>query len=402
MNMLKKYWNDAYLYMFMLIYGACTCAAVFYTVKKTAGLYASAPWPLVYLFDFSQIIYYIIVICFILHKQKVSYFDERDIFRIKIFITISLFIQYNFIIHLFHDHNTWACTFIFMGFIALLFDTKFALIHVIGYIVFLIIGHFMYWNQFMPMDYNQNKESISFRTIALLLVAISILSITNFAEKFLMFAQEKESENVLLMEKQLEYYQNCDLLDKELRRFRHDIKGHFIGMGYLLKNKRYDELSTYFTDLNNSFSVHEQLYFSGNLIMDSVLNYDLPNKCGSHVLIDVSGRLHEINSIPSIDLCAVFSNLLSNAIKAVNLCQSTENCELSIHFDSGLTFFSITITNSVPCDYSANQTVRKTRSTNRNHGHGMKKIKEICKKYDGGFEQYQNEQQMITSIYLPF
>ena len=406
MNMLKKYWNEAYLYIFLLIYGTCTCAAALYTIKKSEGLYPDTPWSLVLLFDLSQIIYHFITLAFILYKKKATYLGEKDIVRIKLFITTSLFIQYNFVIHLFPDQNTWSCTFIFMGFVALLFDTKLMLIHTMGYVSFLILGHLLYFDQFLPQTDSDTSETILFRSIVVFFVSVSILSITNFAEKFLMQAQEQESENIFLMEKQLEYYQNCDLLDKELRKFRHDIKGHFIGMGYLLKNKSYEELSNYFTDLNNSFSFHEQLYFSGNLIIDSILNYDIPNKCGSHVQIEVSGKLHEITTIPSIDLCTVFSNLLSNAIKAVNQCNTTEACELSIHFDSGLTFFSITIVNSIPLastlpDSSAKQALKKSPMQERNHGYGIKKIREICKKYNGSFEQSEEEQKMLTTVYLP-
>lgn len=401
MNMHKKYWNDASLYIFLLIYGACIGAAIYYTLGKFVGIYPDTPWFAVFLFDCSQVVYLFIVFCFILHKKKVSFYNEKDIFRIKLFITISLFIQYNFIIHGFPDHNTWSCTFIFMGFVSLLFDAKLMLIHLLGYLSFLFIGHVLYWEQFLPRDPQSNLETILYRSIVLFFTCVSIMSITYFAEKFLMQAQEQESENIFLMEKQLEYYQNCDLMDKELRKFRHDIKGHFLGMNYLLKNKSYDELSCYFMDLNDSFAFQEPLYFSGNLIIDSILNYHLPNNCGTHVDTVVSGRLCEIQTIPSIDLCTIFSNMLSNAINAVNHCKPPVPPELSICFDSGLNFFSITIINSVPYDYSIKQATPKSHMPDRNHGHGIRKIKEICQKYDGAFEQYMENQTVTTSIYLP-
>lgn len=401
MNMRKKYWDDACGYILLLIYGACLSAATYYTIGKFAGWYPNTPWFGVILFDFSQIIYISFCAIFIRRKKKFSSYSEKDISTIKIFITISLFIQYNFIIHFFSNNNAWSSTFVFMGFVALLFDTKLMLIHLIGYMFFLFVGHLLYWDQLLPDISGSNVETLVYRMIILFFTSVSILSITNFAEKFLMEAQEKESENMFLMEKQLEYYQNCDLMDKELRKFHHDIKGHFVSMNYLLKKKSYDELSCYFTDLTDSFAFHENLYFSGNLIIDSILNYDLPNGCDSHVKTTVSGRLGEIETIPSIDLCTIFSNMLSNAIDAVNHCKPHESGELSICFDSGLRFFSITIINSIPINYSTRQAAKASQTPDRNHGYGIRKIKEICEKHDGTFEQYEKGQKITTTVYLP-
>ena len=213
--------------------------------------------------------------------------------------------------------------------------------------------------------------------------------------------QEQENENIYLMEKQLEYYQNCDLMDKELRKFRHDIKGHFLGMDYLLENKNYDELSSYFKELNNSFAFQEKLYFSGNLIIDSILNYDIPNKCEPHVKRFVSGRLMEIETVSSIDLCTLFSNMLSNAIRGANQCPSSEEPQLSVRFDYGSKFFSITVVNSIPDGYSVSRTAKNNHTLDRNHGYGLGKMRDICEKYNGEFDQSSQDGKITTSAYLP-
>lgn len=243
MNIIKKYWNDVYRYILLLIPGTCICAGITYTFGKFAGWFPDAPWLFVLLFDFSQLIYLGISFCFIYHKKKITYYSEKDIFLIKLFITISLFIQYNFIMHVFPTTNAWSCSFIFMGIVAFLFDTKLMLTHISGYTLFLVIAHFLHYEQLVPKDSGERIELMMYRTIVYLLTSIAFLFITYFVEKFLMQEKEQESENKYLMEKQLEYYQNCDLMDKELRKFRHDIKGHFLGMNYLLEHESYEELA---------------------------------------------------------------------------------------------------------------------------------------------------------------
>lgn len=401
MDVIKKYWNNVYQYILLLTPCACMCAGLIYTFGKFAGWHPDTSWFWVILFDSSQFVYLFISLYFIYHKKKVSYYSEKDIFCIKTFITISLFIQYNFIIHCFPTQDTWSCTFIFMGFVAFLFDMKLMLVHILGYTLFLIIGHILYWEHLVPKASGTELEIMSFRIVVYLLTSLSVVFITFFVQKFLMQQQEEEAENIFLMEKQLEYYQNCDMMDRELRKFRHDIKGHFLGMGYLLEKQNYEELTCYFNDLQDSFAFQERLYFSGNLIIDSIINYDLHNLCASYVQKNVSGVLTDVSTVSSIDLCTIFSNMLSNAIHAVNQCPPQELPQLTISFDYGSQYFSITIVNSISDDYSANRTIKKRNTSDRNHGYGIYKMKNICEKYNGIFHQSIQTKQIITTVYLP-
>lgn len=398
MNEIKKYWNNVYHYILLLTTCACMFAGIYYTVRKIHGFYSYVQWKWVYLFDLTEIIYIFIAIAFIKHKKRVSFYSEKDIFLIKVFITVSLFIQYNFIIHLFPTSDTWSCTFIFMGFVAFLFDMRLMLIHVSCYTIFLIIGHILYWEKLVS---ELTLDLLDFRIVVYILVSLSVIMITFFVERFMLQEHEQEVENMFLMEKQLAYYQSCDMMDKELRKFRHDINGHFIGMSYLMENGNYEELKKYFNELKVSFSFQEKMYFSGNIIIDSILNHDLYNLCEQYVAKNVSGSLTDINTVTAIDVCTVFSNMLSNAINAVNECEPRDNPELSVSFDYGMQFFSITVINTVATSFVKKQ-VKKTEYKNeRNHGYGINKIKCICEKYDGIFEQKIQDGKMVTTVYLP-
>lgn len=400
MNVIKKYWNDAYRYVLLLIPGNCICAGIIYTIGKINGWYPLVPWGLVLLFDFSQLVYLFISFCFMHHKKKVAYYSEKDIALIKLFVTISLFIQYNLIMNLFPTTNTWSCSFIFMGIVAFLFDTKLMLIHIIGYTVFIFVAHILHYEELVPQDPAVCIKLMSFEMLVYFLTSIAFLIITYLVERFLVQGQEQEAENIFLMEKQLEYYQSCDLMDREIRKFRHDIKGHFIGMEYLLENEKYDELVKYFKELNDSFAFQDKLYFSGNLIIDSILNYDIPNKCEPHVKRLVTGRLVELETVSSIDLCTLFSNMLSNAIRCANLCKDLEEPLLSVRFDYGANYFSITVVNTIPDGYSISK-ISNSHTLDRNHGYGLSKIRYICEKYNGTFEQNSQEKKMTTTAYLP-
>ena len=163
--------------------------------------------------------------------------------------------------------------------------------------------------------------------------------------------------------------------------------------------KQFDELAEYFSELKTSFSFQDKIHYSGNLIIDSILNYELTRIEDTSIHVTVYGRLPKIETVTSMDLCTLFSNMLSNAIIAVKNA-GISGALLSVSFESGSSFFAITIRNQTAPE-AAELKRKKQRSANRNHGFGIGKIKEVCNKYDGMFEQNYKDQIMTTRVYLP-
>ena len=186
-------------------------------------------------------------------------------------------------------------------------------------------------------------------------------------------------------------------MDTELRKFRHDIKNHFMCMEYLFRNDKQEELDQYFLDLQQAFSFRDKLYVSGNDIIDAILNHDLRSNCNENVKITVYGSLPVLKTVSAMDLCTVFSNLLSNAIASANQVEEIREPEIIIRFMGGNSYFSITVSNSVmEVDVD-----KKSKRKDRNHGHGIHNIKETVEKYNGNFEQNIEGDMFISSVYFP-
>lgn len=397
MNIIRKYWEKSYIYVLLVIPCTCMCAAIYYTARKLLGSFPDTPILGVFYFDVSQLVYLLISLIIVFKSSYDNTFIPRHLFLLKVYVTLVLFVQYNFILHLFPTTYMWICTYIFLVLVMFFFDIKMLVLHIVGYFIFLLIGHILHPAQVLPLDTIIYDEEFFYHFVVMCLTVICLLFITYFVQHFLLQAQMDEEENQFLLERQLEYYQHTDLMDKELRKFRHDIKNHFVVMQNLLSNNQSDDCLTYFQNLKEDFSFQEKLYFSGNIIVDSILNYNLAHSCHSNVKITVYGSLPEMNQLSSIDLCTLFSNLLSNAITAVNDCQLKEP-ELSIHFKSGQHYFSITVTNHfTPPDLESSW----LKKLDRNHGFGVDKIKGIVSKYQGNFEQISSENMITTTIYLP-
>lgn len=402
MNIIKKYWDSVYIYVLLIIPCYCACAGIFETICKAAGMYADLSWFQIAAFDVSQLIYLGIAVYFIYRNNKDSSYIPEHLFYVKGFIMVSLFIQYNSILILFPSNHIWACTFAFFAAFVFLFDSKIMLANILIYFASLITVHVTRPDKYLSLGSNNLMEAIAFRLVIFWMVAVCTLLIVYFVEKFLMQAQENREENIHLLEKQLQYYKNIELLDTELRKFRHDIRNHFICMESLLNSGKEDELQDYFKDLQQNFSFRETMYFSGNDVVDAILNYDIPHDCRPEVEVTVYGRLPKLRTVSAMDLCTLFSNLLSNSIRSANQCTDSIDPQIVIHFQTGKKYFTISISNSIrPEDDTIHLTKKRKKHTDRNHGFGLNKIKEVLEKYDGRFEQIAEQQMLTIKVYLP-
>ena len=115
------------------------------------------------------------------------------------------------------------------------------------------------------------------------------------------------------------------------------------------------------------------------------------------IFLDYRNNKEFLDKNTIIDLCTLFSNLLSNAIASAQQCINENEAMIDIRFSGGKKYFSIIITNSVLPQNSF--TGRKTKD--RNHGHGLYKIKDVIEKYDGRHELKWEEDKIIVTVYLP-
>ena len=394
MNVIKKYWTSVYKYVLLLVPGFCMCAGVYFSSLKLLGFYPDLLWVQILLFDCSQLIYLGIGLFFIWQNRKNSDYIPIHLNYVKGYTVIILFIQYNVLLYLFPSPHLWECTFLFFAILAFLFDSKLMILNTICYFISLSVAHVLLPYAFLPLADKNVGEILAYRIMIYWLTAICIIIIVYSVEHFLIQAQESTEENVILMEKQLEYYQDMELLDTELRKFRHDVTNHFICMESLLNNEKIEDLHRYFEEYRDSFSFSEKKYFSGNEIVDAILNHDVPHYCEKEVKVTVYGTLPKTDTVSAIDMCTLFSNLLSNAIAAANQCIGKTDSQIDIHFSGGKKYFSIVMSNSI---LSQNNIQTK----GKNHGFGVRKIRSVLEKYDGTCEMDIEDDTFTMRVYLP-
>lgn len=398
MSIVEKYWERIYRTMILYVPLACMCAGVYYTICWLNGMFPDISGIWIIIFDVSHWIYLSVSIGYICRRRKRRERIRQLLPKMKRHICLILAIQFNFIIHLFASEYVWVCIFIFFVLIIFLLDFKRMVVNSVFYISSLILGHMLHSQEYLPLDTPYYRVVLMFRVIVVCVVAVFLWSITYLLEQFLEHMEMEEEENRILTEGKLKYYQKLDIMDKELRRFRHDIKNHFVCMENLLSQGDLTETRAYFKALKVELDGTETTYLSGNVVIDSIMNYTLSD-LAEDIDVLVFGHLPRLHEVTSMELCTVFSNMLSNAVGALKNQEGHEK-KLILHFQEGARYFSITVSNSTQ-HKDVWEPHTPGRKKDRNHGYGIYQIRTVVEKYQGIFEQRIEDGLFISYVCLP-
>lgn len=198
------------------------------------------------------------------------------------------------------------------------------------------------------------------------------------------------------------YYKNILENDKEIRRFRHDMRGHMGCMRILAEEGKYQELSGYigevFYEVDNLLNKN---YASGNDFVNATLNYLGTEAKKDGIAINLDGVLPGKLKIAGSDLCTIFFNTVSNGIEACRLVMEKEKRNISISIMCNQNILYLTIENPVigPVDMNilGNGT---TKSDKVHHGYGIQSIKDTAKKYDGDVKFINEEDKFRVEVIL--
>ncbi len=113
----------------------------------------------------------------------------------------------------------------------------------------------------------------------------------------------------------------------------------------------------------------------------------------------MNGYLPDSTTISDRDLCIVISNLIVNAIEAVDKIYSSErNINVTLKKGKILTYIIIKNTFVNSEDKVIQNKISTTKSDKRNHGFGLKNVKNIVEKYNGELVLKVEKNQFIAEI----
>lgn len=235
---------------------------------------------------------------------------------------------------------------------------------------------------------------------AICVLVVFFIYIKNVNEKL---EQTAETER-RLKEIQENYYEAMLKREEETRKYRHDLKNHLICLDGLAREEHAEKTAVYVGSmLKQAVFVQQKFYDTGNKILDSLVNY-----YGAIIEPDakltVSGKIARDLELTDADLCTVFGNLLQNAAEGLTQVQNEEKY-IRIQLEQGREYLRIKIENSaslieITGEQFLNKFLKTTKRDKRNHGIGIRNVRDTLKRYSGTLEVKREPRKFIAEIIL--
>ena len=251
----------------------------------------------------------------------------------------------------------------------------------------------------MYHDIVSSRVSMSIIIVAHLNIVISFISIILFIKN------KKEKEQYYLdsimkdktLKLQEDYYKK--IIDNyfNIRKFKHDIKGHLAVANELINSKNYDEANVYIGNMSEAIT-GKDIYNTNNIYISSILNSFDQSFIDNKIEFDLSYYIISDLKMNSMDICSLFYNLILNAVEA----------NLKIEDKRFIKLYIANIKNNVlikivnPVDENFNLDIIKENKTTKedkeNHGFGLITINNIISKYNGNIDYSIHDQYLIADI----
>lgn len=191
---LDEYINKVYKLVLILVPGACQCAGLAYTFEKIMGWLPTVSWTLLIIFDLTCLIYLAIGIYFVLTGIKDGLVTSGKLRGGKIFLTLIMFIQFNFILYMIPATDFWGFAFFFVVLTTFFLDYKMVAITSIEIGGSIIAAWIIYSEIHLPINNEYFMVNLLDRAICIALSLPTTVLLTFFINRFLINAKKDEME----------------------------------------------------------------------------------------------------------------------------------------------------------------------------------------------------------------
>lgn len=250
---------------------------------------------------------------------------------------------------------------------------------------------------------NSSQTVLLIVSMGFLIINFLLLYLYNLFLKS--FTQHYENE---ALKREVQVYTNqIEIIlhnEENINLLKHDMRHHLNELKLLAMKQKTSEILKYIGDMETFMQNPNELISSGNIEIDSVLNYMLQKAKKSLHVVHVKVQMPE-KIVHSFDINVVLGNLLENAIEAA---EKTEEKMLNVVIGLKQGILKIEIENSFSGIWISQESLGKGMvfSTKRNvegHGFGLRSVRKIVEKYNGILEINPHQKYFCVKIilYLP-
>lgn len=234
--------------------------------------------------------------------------------------------------------------------------------------------------------YTNSCSEIGIGIVSLSLLVINFLML--YLYNLLLESISHKYEARMLAEKVKIYSNQMDVItqsEERIKGLRHDMKHHMNEIKLLANRYEIGELQNYIEQMEEYITNPNEIVTSGNVEIDSVLNYLLKTAKEELQTVNVKVILPE-NMVHSFHINVLLGNLLENAIEAA---RKTEEkfVDVSIQYKQGV--LKIRVENSFSVikrgdgNTGQGKMLLTTKKDKEKHGIGLKSVKSIIESHSG-------------------
>ncbi len=238
--------------------------------------------------------------------------------------------------------------------------------------------------------YLDSCEEVGIAVVALGLLVINFFMLYLYNQLLRSISQKYETE---MLKNQVQIYANqLDVIlqsEEKVKALRHDMKHHMNELKLLANKYGAVEIQDYIDRMEYFIHNPKEIVSSGNVEIDSVLNYMLQKAKAELGTVSVKVILPE-EIKHSFDLNILIGNLLENAIEAARM---TDTKYLNVYIALQKGVLKIQIDNSFVTGIISEKEERDgskifltTKKRKEQHGIGLKSVKKIAESYNGNMD----------------
>lgn len=233
---------------------------------------------------------------------------------------------------------------------------------------------------------------------SMIALAVFIIYVNDTNKKMKKFLEMEKT----LKDTQKSYYEAMLSKEEDTRRFRHDVLNHLICIRELVAKGEIAQAEAYIEEMQGDIvKIQQKCYSVGNTIIDAFLNYYV-QMLEEDVEVRITGCLTEEVSISDLELCTIFSNLIKNSVEEL-MKPGEGRKHLEVKVSSGQQAFQIEVSNSSSkqLEETKENLPKTTKKDKKNHGIGLRNVRETVEKNHGTFQWKQEESGFRTVVTLP-
>lgn len=222
--------------------------------------------------------------------------------------------------------------------------------------------------------------------ILLVLSALILINMVSFQLYNYTVGILQQKNKKLILQKQNEcYLQQLRMIQADnanLSLIRHDIKNHLFALKSLYEKGEIDSCKTYFNNILSKMDKKEELCKSGNVVVDSIINYKLKEVVDVDICVDVC--IPEKLGISDMDITSMIGNLLDNSVRAVKkVKEAGEKPMLHMNLNYTKGRLMLQMQNSYVDVRVSQGKFQTTKKEKRGHGIGLESVQEVVDRYNG-------------------